>query len=180
MFTVSSGRAWPHAPSQIHRTSQSPQKPSLLYHLPEPPLPTPSDICSSRGQSSAYPLPPDQPRYLSYLYSTDSRSGMSDYHVRSPSRDRGQTRNLPSRSPSRDMSWRKPVPKFIPSPPLSPNQLRLPHYTESSTATTFGFTVDRANPFSMSLTSLNSDVPPVCGGATPTPRFCSSLVRGSC
>ena len=107
---------------------------------------------------------------------------MSDYDVRPLARDQRdpQTRSLRSRSSSRDLSWRKPVPKFIPSPPISPSQTLLPQYAESPTSTTFGFMMDRTNPFSMSLTSLNSDLPPVCGGAMPMPCFNPFLVRSSC
>jgi len=125
----------------------------------------------------------DQPRYLFYLYSLDPGSQMSDYHVRPTSRDQQspRARSLRSRSSSRDMSWRKPVPKFIPSPPISPNQGLLQQHTSSPTSTTFGYTMDRANPFSMSLVSLNHDLPPVCRWATLMPCFSLlSLVRSSC
>lgn len=88
---------------------------------------------------------------------------MSDYHVRSPSRGQrdAQTRNLRSRSSSRDMSWRKPVPKFLPSPQISPDQSQSQQWTSSPTDNTFGYMVDRTNPFSMSLTSLKNDLPPL-------------------
>lgn len=69
------------------------------------------------------------------------------------------------------------MPKLLPSPPISPDQGLYPQRTGSPTDTTFEYMVDRANPFSMSLTSLKNELPPVCGGATLKPRPCHSLVK---
>jgi hypothetical protein len=181
VLTVFCGRGWwLHAPpSQIHRTFLTLQKPSLVRQSSKPlPLPSiqhPPQRVGSRISASDRSIP-------IHLYKSGSRSQMSDYHVRSPARDQRdpQTRNLRSRSSSRDMSWRKPVPKLLPSPPISPDQVQYRQCTGSPTATTFGYMVDRANPFSMSLTSLKNDLPPVCGGATLKPHSCHSLVKVSC
>ena len=175
MLTGSSGRGG-RTLRRVKSTGRSYSLKSPRHSIPCPTRLSPLQVTStpSEGRVLHTRFPQINPRYLFYLYSPDLRSEMTDHHVRPHARDQRdqQAISLRSRSSSRDMSWRKPVPKFIPSPPLSPNQLHFPQYTESPTSTTFGFTMDRANPFSMSLTSLNNDMPPVCGG----PRGCLASV----
>lgn len=156
----------------------SPHPDKIRFHPP----PYGTNLSSRQSLSLAYSFSADQPQYPFYLYTSGSKSQMSDHHVRSSSRDQRepQTRNLRSRSSSRDMSWRKPVPKYLPSPPISPNHPQSPQCTSSPTAITFEYPVDHTNPFSMSLTSLKNDLPPVRGGATLMPHPCPPLVRISC
>ena len=191
MLTVFSG-PWvatrPLPPTRVKSTGpqKAPANLPLIFLIPLLSPHPRAKSTPSAGRALSLRFPPDLPRYLFYLNSSGSRSHMSEGHARPSSRDQRdpQVGVLRSRSSSRDMSWRKPVPKFIPSPPISPGLGQsfgqCQQYTASPTATTFGYTVDRANPFSMSLTSLNHQLPPVRGGATLVPCFRYFLVECSC